>query len=263
MRAAPRLSAGSAKIGAMLRFHASLKWSNLPDLAQQACLMIEAGADALHLDVIETPHLPTLTRAPALVQALHHQVRRFAGGGRAARADIELHLTGLPDPALAHACVAAGADALVFRADSSLQGVAIWRLLRRERCRAGLAMHPASSLDTLCGALGSIDQVLMVLTPAGETPRSGWLERALPQIDIVRKLIDSAGGGVRLQAEGPIDTGIVARLADVGVDDFVLQHRYDDAVDAGHALAELRAAAADGVPPHPADPPRPSPRRAG
>jgi len=245
----------------MHRFHASLSWSNLPDLAQQACLMIKAGADALHLDVIETPHLPTLTRAPALVQALHHQARRLAGSGCAARADIELHLTGLPDPALTHACVVAGANALVFHADNSRQGVAIWRLLRREGCRAGLALHPASSLDTLCGALGSIDQVLVVLTPAGERPRSGWLERALPHIEVLRKLIDSAGGGVRLQVEGAIDAGIVARLADVGVDDFVIQHRFDDVVDAGHALAELRAAT-DDVSPRGTDPPRPSPRRA-
>lgn len=236
----------------MRRFHASLCWLDLPHLAGQARLWVEAGADALHLDVVETPHLPTLTRAPALVQALRHQTRRAAGAVSTSGVGIEVHLTGLPDPALAQACVAAGATALVFPADSSRYAVPIWRLLRREGCRAGLALHAASSLDTLCGALGSIDQVLMVLTPPDEPPRPGWLERALPRIELVRHLIDSAGGGVRLQAEGGIDAGNVARLARAGVDDFVFLHTGDVATEAPRALAALRAAQDEG-PPHQTD----------
>lgn len=236
----------------MRRFHACLSWIDLPHLAEQARLWVEAGADALHLDVVETPHLPTLTRAPALVQALRHQVRQAAGAASSAAVGIEVHLTGLPDPALAQACTAAGADALVFPADSSRFAVPIWRLLRREGCRAGLALHPASSLDTLCGSLGSIDQVLMVLTPPDEPPRPGWLERALPRIELVRHLIDSVGGGVRLQAEGGFDADHVAQLARAGVDDFVFLHTGDVAADAQHAMATLRAAQDEGTPP--ADP---------
>lgn len=223
----------------MRRFHATLCWVDLPHLAEQARRWAEAGAEALHLDVIETPHLPTLTRAPALVQALRHQLRRSAG---TRGVDIEVHLTGLPDPALALACAAAGADALVFPADSSRYAVPIWRLLRREGCRAGLALHPGSSLDTLCGSLGSIDQVLMALTPPDEPPRPGWLERALPRIELVRHLIDAAGGGVRLQVEGGIDAGNVARLARAGVDDFVFLHVGDADAEAPRVLAALREA---------------------
>lgn len=229
-------------------FHASLCWTDLPHLAEQARQMVEAGADALHLDVVETPHLPTLTRAPALVQALRHQTQRAAGAGSARDTGIEVHLTGLPDPALTQACVAAGADAIVFHAESTHHAVPMWRLVRRDRCRAGLALHPASSLDTLCGALGSIDQVLMVLTAPSKPLRPGWLERALPRIETVRHLIDSAGGGVRLQVEGGIDAGNVAQLARAGVDDFVLRHTFDTAADAQRALAALRAAQHEGSP---------------
>jgi ribulose-phosphate 3-epimerase len=231
----------------MHRFHACLKGSDLPHLAEQACWLVQAGVDVLHLDVIETPHLPTLTRAPALVQALRHQTRRIAGAGQEARSGIELHLTGLPDPTLARACVQAGADAIIFPADSSHFAVPIWRLLRREGCRAGLALHPTSSLDTLCGALGSIDQVLVVLSPPDHRPRRGWLERALPRLESVRKLMDSAGGGLRLQAEGPLQSVDVAQLARAGVDDFVVQHRFADPSDAVTAFAQMRAGRVDGA----------------
>lgn len=231
----------------MNRIHACLNWSDLPHLAEQARWLVESGADALHLDVIETPHLPTLTRAPALVQALRHQTRRIAGASLGACSGIELHLTGLPDPALAHACVQAGADAIIFPADSSHFAVPIWRLLRREGCRSGLALHPASSLDTLCGALGSIDQVLIVLSPPEHRPRRGWLERALPHIEVVRKLIDSAGGGLRLQAEGPLQAVDVARLIRAGVEDFVVQHRFAHLSDAVTAFAQMRAGLDDGA----------------
>ncbi len=232
----------------MRRFHAALCWTDLPHLAEQARLMVEAGADALHLDVVETPHLPTLTRAPALVQALRHQTQRAAAAGSAAGTAIEVHLTGPPDPALTLACAAAGADTIVFHVDSTQHAVPVWRLVRRDGCRAGLALHPASSLDTLCGALGSIDQVLMVLTPPGKPPRPGWLERALPRIELVRHLIDSAGGGVRLQVEGGIDAGNVAQLARAGADDFVCLPTFDAVADARRALAALRAALHEGLP---------------
>jgi len=225
----------------MHRFHACLNWSDLPHLAEQARWLVEAGVDGLHLDVIETPHLPTLTRAPALVQALRHQTLRSVGTAQHVSPDIELHLTGLPDPALARACVQAGADAITFPADSAHFAVPIWRVLRREGCRAGLALHPASSLDTLCGALGSIDQVLMVLSPPDHSPRRGWLERALARIEVVRKLVDSAGGGLRLQAEGPLLAGDVSNLTSAGIDDFVVRHRFTDPSDARTVCAQMRA----------------------
>lgn len=227
----------------MRRIHASLCWSDLPHLTVQARLLLEAGADALHLDVVETPHLPTLTRAPALVQALSHACRQAAAQGLPARGGIELHLMGVPDMALAHACVAAGAGALVFHAESARHAVPVWRLLRREGCRAGLALHPASSIDTLGGALGSIDQVLMMLTPLDEPPRPGWLARALPRIELVRRLIDAAGGGVRVQAEGGIESADVERLARAGVDDFVIAHVVEDVVASRRLFESLRGGA--------------------
>jgi ribulose-phosphate 3-epimerase len=233
------------------RLHASISWADLPHLAERARSMVAAGADALHVDLTEIPHQPTLTRGPALVQALRHQALRPDGS----RAATEVHLSWPPDPTLAAALAAAGADAVVFHAESARQAVPTLRLLRRAGCRAGIALHAGSSLDTLAGALGATDQVLMMVAASGATATTTALDIAVRRLALVRRLLDSAGGGIRLQAEGGIDAGNIARLCNAGVDDFIVGRALDQAHEPGQAMAALRAAIA---PPPPAAPGRES-----
>jgi ribulose-phosphate 3-epimerase len=175
---------------------AALRAADLADLAAEVAAVEGAGADLVHLDLcVPAAACPML--GPALCRALRpHVLTR-----------LDLHLAGLPDPALLAACVGAGPDGLIVGLPGGLPPPGLLRAIRAAGAAPGMAVPPGIDPGDL-GDLGAhLDLVDTVLLPGPATAGT------------VAALAAAIGGRpVALQVEGGIAPDSAAGLVAAGAD---------------------------------------------
>ncbi len=210
----------------------SLLAADFARLGAEAAAIEAAGADWLHLDVMDGHFVPNISFGPVLIKALR----------RHCALPFDVHLMIAPvDPYLA-AFAEAGADHISVHPES---GPHLHRTLQAIRAlgkKAGVVLNPATPIESIAWALDLLD-IVMVMTVNPGFGGQAFIASQLDKIAALRRLIDASGRAIRLQVDGGVTAATAPAIIAAGADTLVAGTAVFGAADYTAAIAGLRGAA--------------------
>jgi len=169
-----------------------------------------AGADYIHVDVMDGHFVPNITIGPLVVAAAR----------KITRLPLDVHLMienpdrYIPDFA------AAGADIIVVHAEASIHLHRSIQLIKSLGKKAGVSLNPATPLHYLEYVLADLDLVLLMTVNPGFGGQS-FIEETIPKIKALRAMLDKRGLEAELEVDGGVKIDNIARISHAGADVFV------------------------------------------
>lgn len=174
-------------------------------LGEEIAAVTDAGADYIHVDVMDGHFVPNLTIGPAVVKAVRS----------ASALPFDVHLMISPVDPYIDAFVEAGADILTVHPEA---GPHLHRTLQRIRAagiKAGVALNPGTPASVVEPVIDDLDLVLVMSVNPGFGGQK-FIPSQLRKIEAVRTLIDRAGRDILLEVDGGVDPETAPRAIAAG-----------------------------------------------
>ncbi|HSR62630.1 MAG TPA: ribulose-phosphate 3-epimerase [Gammaproteobacteria bacterium] len=189
----------------------SILSADLARLGDEAQAVLDAGADFIHVDVMDNHYVPNLTFGPVIVKAL----RDFG-----ITAPIDVHLMIKPVDRIIPDFAGAGANYITFHPEASEHIDRSLQLVRDSGCKSGLVFNPATPLNCLNYVLDKVDMVLLMSVNPGFGGQS-FIPSTLDKLRLAREIIDNNTMDIRLEVDGGVKTDNIRGIAEAGADTFV------------------------------------------
>jgi len=198
-------------------------------LGEEVRAVEAAGADWLHIDVMDGHFVPNISFGPGVVKSLRPL----------SRLPFDVHLMIAPaDPYLA-AFAEAGADRISVHAEAGPHLHRSLQMIHALGKKAGVVVNPATPVEPLAWVLDIVDLVLVMTVNPGFGAQS-FIESQLPKIAQVRKMIDASGRAIALEVDGGIAPATAPRVRQAGADTLVAGTAVFGTPDYAAAIAALR-----------------------
>lgn len=197
-------------------------------LGAQVGEVLDAGAQVIHVDVMDGHFVPPITMGPLVVDALAPIVR-------AAGALIDVHLMVERPERHVEDFAKAGADVISIHAEATPHVHYALSAIRGLGCRAGLALNPGTPVGVVAPLVGALDMVLcMTVNPGwGGQPFIAGSEARVAQLRAL------CGGGVAVEVDGGVDLRTIASCAAAGASVFVAGSAVFGSSDPGSVVRAL------------------------
>ncbi len=199
-------------------------------LGEEVVAVLEAGADWIHVDVMDNHYVPNLTCGPLVCQAL----RRYG-----ITAPLDVHLMVKPVDRLIPEFAAAGATWITFHPEASEHIDRSLQLIRDHGCHAGLVFNPATPLIYLDYVADKVDMILLMSVNPGFGGQR-FIPAIIEKVRQARAWIDEHNLPIRLEIDGGVNLDNVRLLAQAGVDTFVAGSAIFSTPDYQVTLAAMR-----------------------
>ncbi len=208
----------------------SILSANFAALGDDVKAVLAAGADVIHVDVMDNHYVPNLTFGPMVVKAL----RDFG-----INAPMDVHLMVEPVDDLISGFADAGADYISFHPEASKHVDRSIQLILDKGCKAGLVLNPATPLSVLDFVIEKLDYVLLMSVNPGFGGQS-FIPHTLEKLRKTKQMITDRGLDVRIEIDGGVKVDNIRAIAEAGADMFVAGSAIFNQPDYATVISEMR-----------------------
>ncbi|MBX3229765.1 MAG: ribulose-phosphate 3-epimerase [Labilithrix sp.] len=200
-------------------------------LGEEIAAVEDAGADWIHVDVMDGRFVPNITIGPPVVKSIR----------KVTRLPLDVHLMIVEPERYVDAFAEAGADTITIHVEACTHLHRTLAHIRSLGKRAGVTMNPSTPEDTIRYVLDVCDQVLVMSVNPGFGGQS-MIDAVLPKVTAIRRMIDERKLPIDLEIDGGINADTAPRAIAAGARVLVAGSAVFDAKDYKAAIAAIRGA---------------------
>jgi ribulose-phosphate 3-epimerase len=198
-------------------------------LAEEVRAVEQAGADYVHVDVMDGRFVPNLTLGPVVVEAVH----------KATRLPLDVHLMIIEPERYIEAFAEAGASLISVQVEACPHLHRTLQQIRHAGAKPSAVLNPSTPLVMIEDVLGDLEMVLLMSVNPGFGGQS-FIPHTLDKVRRLRRMLDSAGLKVDIEVDGGVNAENARSLIDAGADVLVAGTAIFHTKDYRAAIAALR-----------------------
>jgi ribulose-phosphate 3-epimerase len=207
----------------------SLLAADFTRLKEEVAAIEHAGADWLHLDIMDGHFVPNISFGPGVLKALRPHTRL----------PFDVHLMIAPVDPYLDAFAAAGADHILLHPEAGPHPHRSLQHIRKLGKRAGLVLNPGTPTESVAWMLDLTDTILVMTVNPGFGGQS-FLDSQLPKITALRRMIEASGRRIALAVDGGIAPQTAAKAIAAGADTLIAGTSVFHSSNYAAAIADLR-----------------------
>lgn len=218
-----------------IQFAPSILSADFTRLGEEIAAVDKAGAEIIHIDVMDGHFVPNITIGPLVVKAARKATDKV----------LDVHLMIADADKYIESFVDAGADWITVHVEACPHLHRTVSRIKELGKKAGAVLNPATSLSTLDYVLEDLDLVMLMSVNPGFGGQS-FIESTLSKTDSLKKRIDQLGLEVGIEIDGGISPSTIERVAEAGANIFVAGSAIYGCEEYAQVIAEMRQLAEAG-----------------
>jgi ribulose-phosphate 3-epimerase len=204
----------------------SILSADFSNLGRDINTVVDAGAQWIHVDVMDGIFVPNITIGPVVVRGIRKATKAF----------LDCHLMIMDPERYIDDFIKAGADGITVHVEATKHLQRTLSMIRERGLKSGVALNPSTPLDTIRYCLNDIDLVLIMSVNPGFGGQT-FIDGVIPKIADTRTMI--SGRTIQLQVDGGINKDNIANLTRMGIDNIVAGSSIFGTDDPGKTIKEM------------------------
>ena len=220
----------------MIKIAPSLLASDFSKLGEEIVKVEKAGADLIHIDVMDGHFVPNISIGPPVVKCLR----------KVTKLPFDVHLMIENADLFIEDFIDAGTDIISVHVESNPHIHRTLQHIKQKGIKAAVALNPSTPLGTLEWLLQDVDMVLLMTVNPGFGGQS-FIEGMTEKVRELRKMANRKGLKLDIEVDGGIDTGNIFRITEAGANVIVTGSTVYKAPDTTEIIRNLREKAFGGI----------------